>query len=235
MAAVVASEEQSFWREFLRSLLSRGLKGVRLVTAGWSPARRPRGAAEGLIPRADVTGTMRVYPRRPTIGVPERSRKSWMPSEAGWDERVAREYRPWMRHAALDALALWFVAATKLYWAAEHPWDTAHCGGPARDRMDSRLTGSTFQTEANASAPRPRVPSPPKRPLAMARCSILRSPVYSPHASGGEPLILPAIPSRGAEGSPCPDHHRALLLCSCCRRSCSSPPALCPGRASPPS
>lgn len=31
--AVGASEEQSFWREFLRSLLSRGLQGVRLVTS----------------------------------------------------------------------------------------------------------------------------------------------------------------------------------------------------------
>ena len=33
-------------------------------------------------------------------------------SEAGWDELVARKYRAWIHHTALDALALWFVAQT---------------------------------------------------------------------------------------------------------------------------
>ena len=37
-------------------------------------------------------------------------------SEAGWDELVARKYRAWIHHTALDALALWFVAQTKLDW-----------------------------------------------------------------------------------------------------------------------
>ncbi len=44
-------------------------------------------------------------------------------SEAGWDELVARKYRAWMHHTALDALALWFVAETKLDWAHIHPRD----------------------------------------------------------------------------------------------------------------
>ncbi len=44
-------------------------------------------------------------------------------SEAGWDELVARKYRAWMHHTALDALALWFAAATKLDWAQIHPRD----------------------------------------------------------------------------------------------------------------
>jgi len=44
-------------------------------------------------------------------------------SEGGWDELVARKYRAWMHHTALDALALWFVAETKLDWAREHPRD----------------------------------------------------------------------------------------------------------------
>ena len=38
-------------------------------------------------------------------------------SEGGWDELVAGKYRAWMHHAALDALALWFSAETKLDWA----------------------------------------------------------------------------------------------------------------------
>ena len=44
-------------------------------------------------------------------------------SEAGWDELVARKYRAWMHHTALDALALWFVVETKLDWAQVHPRD----------------------------------------------------------------------------------------------------------------
>jgi SRSO17 transposase len=44
-------------------------------------------------------------------------------SEGGWDELVARKYRAWMHHAALDALALWFIAEAKLDWATAQPRD----------------------------------------------------------------------------------------------------------------
>lgn len=44
-------------------------------------------------------------------------------SEAGWDELVARKYRAWMHHTALDALALWFVVEIKLDWAQTYPPD----------------------------------------------------------------------------------------------------------------
>lgn len=44
-------------------------------------------------------------------------------SEGGWDELVARKYRSWMHHTALDALALWFIAETKLDWEQAHPRD----------------------------------------------------------------------------------------------------------------
>lgn len=46
-------------------------------------------------------------------------------SEGGWDELVARKYRAWIHHTALDALALWFVAETKLDWAQAYPRDPA--------------------------------------------------------------------------------------------------------------
>ena len=45
-------------------------------------------------------------------------------SEGGWDELIARKYRAWMHHTALDALALWFVAQTKLDWAEKYPADS---------------------------------------------------------------------------------------------------------------
>lgn len=44
-------------------------------------------------------------------------------TEAGWDELVARKYRAWLHHTALDALALWFVAEIKLDWAQIYPRD----------------------------------------------------------------------------------------------------------------
>jgi len=45
-------------------------------------------------------------------------------SEGGWDELVAQKYRAWMHHTALDALALWFIAQTKLDWATSHSPDS---------------------------------------------------------------------------------------------------------------
>ena len=45
-------------------------------------------------------------------------------SEGGWDELIAQKYRAWMHHTALDALALWFIAQTKLNWAEKHPPDS---------------------------------------------------------------------------------------------------------------
>lgn len=44
-------------------------------------------------------------------------------SELGWDELMARKYRAWMHHTALDALALWFIARARLRWSQEHPRD----------------------------------------------------------------------------------------------------------------
>lgn len=48
-------------------------------------------------------------------------------SEAGWAEFMARKYRAWQHHTALDALALWFIAQTKLDWARNHPPDPTLC------------------------------------------------------------------------------------------------------------
>jgi len=42
-------------------------------------------------------------------------------SELGWDELVAQKYRSWMHHAALTALALYFVMSVRRRWAEQHP------------------------------------------------------------------------------------------------------------------
>jgi len=44
-------------------------------------------------------------------------------SELGWDEFQALKYRAWVHHLALTILAAWFVAETRLDWAADHPQD----------------------------------------------------------------------------------------------------------------
>lgn len=46
-------------------------------------------------------------------------------SEGGWDELVARKYRAWMHHTALEALVLWFIAQIKLKWARTYPPESA--------------------------------------------------------------------------------------------------------------
>jgi SRSO17 transposase len=42
-------------------------------------------------------------------------------SEMGWDELVAQKYRAWMHHAALAALALFFVMSVRRGWAEKYP------------------------------------------------------------------------------------------------------------------
>lgn len=44
-------------------------------------------------------------------------------SELGWDEFQALKYRAWDHHLALTALALWFVAQTKLEWSQTYARD----------------------------------------------------------------------------------------------------------------
>jgi SRSO17 transposase len=44
-------------------------------------------------------------------------------SEAGWDEFQARKYRAWEHHLAMNILATWFIAQTKLAWAQIQPRD----------------------------------------------------------------------------------------------------------------
>ncbi|MCZ7572887.1 MAG: hypothetical protein M5U01_30405 [Ardenticatenaceae bacterium] len=44
-------------------------------------------------------------------------------SEAGWDELQAQKYRAWEHHLALNIMATWFIAQTKLDWANSYPRD----------------------------------------------------------------------------------------------------------------
>lgn len=77
-------------------------------------------------------------------------------SELGWDELEARKYRSWMHHAALTALALWFVSEIKLNWSLKYPRDTAL----ARDldiRMLPALSTANIREMLKAVLPLPRL------------------------------------------------------------------------------
>jgi len=70
--AVGASEEQAFWLEFLRSLLSRGLRGVRLVT---SDAHEGLRAALGQVLSGATWQRCRVHFMRNVLGHVARSNR----------------------------------------------------------------------------------------------------------------------------------------------------------------
>lgn len=44
-------------------------------------------------------------------------------SEGGWDELQAQKYRAWEHHLALNILATWFIAQTKLEWSQTYARD----------------------------------------------------------------------------------------------------------------
>ena len=44
-------------------------------------------------------------------------------SDLGWDELEAHKYSSWMHHAALCALALWFLTQIKIEWDMQYPQD----------------------------------------------------------------------------------------------------------------
>ena len=44
-------------------------------------------------------------------------------SEIGWDELQACKFSAWQHHAAMTALALWFITETKIQWQTQYPTD----------------------------------------------------------------------------------------------------------------
>ncbi len=63
-------------------------------------------------------------------------------SEIGWDEIRAVKYRAWMHHTAITALALWFVANTKLDWAFQHPKDETLAKELGLDKLPALSTAN---------------------------------------------------------------------------------------------
>lgn len=62
--------------------------------------------------------------------------------EIGWDELQAIKYRAWMHHTAITALALWFVAKTRLKWAQQHPKDETLATELGLDKLPALSTAN---------------------------------------------------------------------------------------------
>lgn len=104
----------------------------------WTITKEGRAQEEWLLMRREHNGKYTYSLSNAAIDTPREDLALWRcqryfeertfqdaKSEGGWDELVARKYRAWMHHTALDALALWFMAQTKLKWARTYPPDSA--------------------------------------------------------------------------------------------------------------
>jgi SRSO17 transposase len=79
-------------------------------------------------------------------------------SEFGWDEFQAIRYRAWHHHLALTILACWFIAETRLDWAADHPPDLTLLDDYDTDILPS-LSVANVRALLRAALPLPQLSS----------------------------------------------------------------------------
>jgi SRSO17 transposase len=73
-------------------------------------------------------------------------------SELGMDEFQAIQYRAWEHHLAFTILASWFIAETRLDWAADHPRDPSLLDDYATDALPA-LSMSNVRDLLRATLP----------------------------------------------------------------------------------
>jgi SRSO17 transposase len=79
-------------------------------------------------------------------------------SELGFDEFQALKYRAWEHHLALTILASWFIAETRLDWAADHPLDPTLLTDYATDVLPT-LSVANVRDMLRAALPLPQLSS----------------------------------------------------------------------------
>jgi len=135
----VATEEEWAWQEVTVRLTERGwLTYPCAARRVWTITAEGQVREEWLFLRQEENGKLSYALSNAPADTPLEKLALWRSlryfvertfqdtkSELGWDELVARKYRAWMHHTAIDALALWFVGETKLDWARDHPRDPA--------------------------------------------------------------------------------------------------------------
>lgn len=126
----LARSPQTQWQRVEVRHTERGLLEEDFaVVPVWTVAQGKRPRAEWLVMRRDAGGQCWYTLLNAPEDTPKPTLIDWScrryfcertiedaKSEIGWDEFQAQKYRAWEHHLALTALALWFVAQTKLEW-----------------------------------------------------------------------------------------------------------------------
>lgn len=133
----LAQRPRTQWHQVQVSHTERGLLQEEFaVTPVWTVAQGQQPRVEWLVIRRDSSGDCTYTLLNAPLDASPQSLIHWSchryfcertiedaKTELGWDEFQAQKYRAWEHHLALTALALWFVAQTKLEWARVYERD----------------------------------------------------------------------------------------------------------------
>lgn len=133
----LAADPQTVWQHVhVRSTERGGLEADFAVQRVWTVAAKQLARAEWLVIRREIHGDCQYTLLNDPANIPiaqliaASCLRCWTErtfqdakSEHGWDEFQAQKYLAWEHHFALTALAVWFIAQTKLEWKQNYARD----------------------------------------------------------------------------------------------------------------
>lgn len=136
-ARTLARSSHTRWRQVRVRTIERGwLEAEFAVQRVWTVAAGHAARAEWLVMQREADGDIAYTLLNAPPDTPEPTLIEWScqrhfterafqdaKDELGWDEFQAMKYRAWEHHLALTALALWFIAETKLDWRITYARD----------------------------------------------------------------------------------------------------------------
>jgi len=136
-ARALARSSYTLWRWVRVRATERGwLEAEFAVQRIWTVAKDHAARAEWLVMQREADGDVAYTLLNAPLDTPEQSLIEWScqrffterafqdaKDELGWNEFQAMKYRAWEHHMALTALALWFIAETKLDWRTTYARD----------------------------------------------------------------------------------------------------------------
>jgi SRSO17 transposase len=138
-ACALARTRQTLWRRVRVRATERGwLEAEFAVRQIWTVAAGHPARAEWLVMQREADGDIAYTLLNAPPDTAAQKLMEWScqryftertfqdaKEELGWDEFQALKYRAWEHHMALTALALWFIAETKLEWRMTFARDPA--------------------------------------------------------------------------------------------------------------
>lgn len=138
-ARALARSRQTVWRRVRVRATERGwLEAEFAIQRIWTVAAGQPARAEWLVMQREADGDVAYTLLNAPPDTAEQTLIEWScqrylterafqdaKDDLGWDEFQALKYRAWEHHMALTALALWFVAETKLEWRIAYERDPA--------------------------------------------------------------------------------------------------------------